>query len=249
LLQDGKKNVAIVYVDNSYGNGLKKVTAGIVTKGGAKVKTYAFAENETNFASIVDKVVATKPDAVAIISYDEAKKAIPAFKAKKFNGSNFYLVDGNLADYSKTSFASYLKGSKGTLPGKATAASFKNKLAAAYKAVENKDLTEFSYGAETYDAVILVALAAQAAGKASGEAIKSELTNVSLAGKGKSTVTSFAAGLAAIKAGKKVNFDGFSGPIEFDSNGDPTGAYIGIYKYDAKGKYNLVRTVAGNTVK
>jgi ABC-type branched-subunit amino acid transport system substrate-binding protein len=65
----------------------------------------------------------------------------------------------------------------------------------------------------------------------------------------KTTVTSFAAALKAIKAGKKVNYDGFSGPVEFDSNGDPTGAFIGIYKYDAAGKYNLVRTVAGNSTK
>ena len=249
ILQDGRKNVAIVYADNSYGNGLKGVTSGILTKGGATVTSYAFTENETNFASIVDKVVAAKPDAVALISYDEAKKAIPAFQAKGSDGSKFYLVDGNLSDYSKESFASYLNGSKGTLPGKATAESFKAKMNASYKKYTGKSLTDYSYGAETYDAVILAAIAAQAAGKATGEAIKGQLTAVSLAGSGKTTVTSFAAALKAIKAGKKVNYDGFSGPVEFDSNGDPTGAFIGIYKYDATGKYNLVRTVAGNSTK
>jgi branched-chain amino acid transport system substrate-binding protein len=249
MLQDGKKNVAIVYIDNSYGNGLKNVTASILTKGGATVNSYAFGENETNFASIVDKVMATKPDAVSLISYAEAKKAIPAFQAKGFDGGNFYLVDGNLADYSKDSFAAYLNGSKGTTPGKATSASFKAKLSAAYKQYTGKTLTEFSYGAETYDAVILAAIAAQASGKATGVSIKSQLTNVSLAGAGKTTVTNFAAALKAIKAGKKVNFDGFSGPVEFDSNGDPTGAYIGIYKYDTSGKSALVRTVSGSTVK
>jgi len=250
ILQDGRKNVAIVYADNSYGNGLKGVTSGILTKGGANVTTYAFPENETNFSSIVDKVVAAKPDAVALISYDESKKAIPAFQAKGFDGSKFYLVDGNLFDYSKEAFASYLNGSKGTTPGKDASASFKSRLAASYKKYTGKTLgNNFSYGAETYDAVVLTAIAAQAAGKATGEAIKSQLTNISLAGKGKTTVTSFSAALKAIKAGKKVNYDGFSGPIEFDENGDPTGAYIGIYKYDATGNFSLVRTVAGNSTK
>jgi branched-chain amino acid transport system substrate-binding protein len=95
----------------------------------------------------------------------------------------------------------------------------------------------------------LAALAAQAAGNTTGKAIKSKLTEVSKAGKGKVTVTSFKAGLKALKAGKKINYDGFSGPIEFDKNGDPTGAYIGIYKYGTDGTNSLVRTVAASSIK
>lgn len=251
ILQDGNKNVAVVYQDSSYGKGLKDVAVSVMTKGKATVKTFAFPENETNFASIVDLALASKPDAVLLISYDEAKKAIPALKAKAYNGGNLYLVDGNLADYSSESFAEYLNGAKGTLPGKAVSATFKRKLEAVYKAKTKKTLTELAYGPETYDAVILAALAAQAAGDASGPGIKSQITNISLAGAGKVKVTSFAAGLKALKAGKKIDYDGFSGPIEFDKNGDPTGAFIGIYRYSADGKYanNLIKVVAGNTVK
>jgi len=249
ILQDGNSNVAIIYQDTSYGVGLKDVTAGVLTKGKAKVTSYAFPENETNFASIVDKALATGPDAVVIVSYDESKKIIPALKAKNFKGSGIYLVDGNLVDYSAESYGTYLNGAKGTNPGKAISDNFKARLSAAYKKYEKKELKEFVYGAETYDAVILTALAAQAAGKATGPAVKSQLTNVSKAGKGKVTVTSFKAGLKAIKAGKKVNYDGFSGPIEFDANGDPTGAYIGIYSYGPTGSNTLVKVVAGNTVK
>jgi branched-chain amino acid transport system substrate-binding protein len=251
ILQDASKTVAIVYQDTSYGVGLKDVAASTLTAGKATVKTYAFPENETNFASIVDKALADDPDAVLLVSYDEAKKAVPAFKAKGYNGSNIYFVDGNLADYSKESFASYLNGAKGTLPGKALSSGFKAKLAAVYKAKTGKELTEYSYGAETYDAVLVAAIAAQVAKDASGPGIKKEITNVSLTGAGKTKVTTFKAALAAIKAGKKVNYDGVSGPVEFDKNGDPTGAYIGIYRYNSKGQYsdNLIKVVAGNTVK
>lgn len=251
ILQDAKKNVAIIYVDNSYGNGLKDVAKKSLVAGGAKVKTFAFPANETNFASIVDKALVAKPTAVLLVSYDESKKAIPALKAKKFTGKNIYFVDGNLADYSAESFAKYIAGAKGTLPGKSMNAAFKKRMAAKYKAVTGKELEELAYGAETYDAVILAALAAQAAGKATGAGIKSQITNISKAGAGKVTVTNFKDGLAALKAGKKINYDGYSGPIEFDKNGDPTGAFIGIYKFDAKGQYatNLVRVVAGSTVK
>ncbi len=98
---------------------------------------------------------------------------------------------------------------------------------------------------------MLAAIAAQAAKDASGPGIKKEITNISLKGAGKVTVSNFKAALAALKAGKKVNYDGVSGPVEFDKNGDPTGAYIGIYRFNSKGQYsdNLIKVVAGNTVK
>jgi len=247
ILQDGAQNVAVMYANNSYGTGLMNVAKSQLSAGGATVKTFSFPEAETNFDSIVSQVTASNPDAVLIISYDETKKALPALKAAGFPGGNIYLVDGNTIDYSKDSFASYLAGAQGTIPGGAITDAFKNRLKAKYaKLHPGKTLTDFTYAAESYDAIVLAALAAQAAGKATGPAIKSQLTNVSLAGKGKVTVTSFAAGLKAIKAGQKVNYDGYSGPIEFDKNGDPTGAFIGIYRYDTKGLNHLTKTVAGN---
>jgi branched-chain amino acid transport system substrate-binding protein len=247
ILQDGAQNVAVMYANNSYGTGLMNVAKTQLSAGGATVKTFSFPEAETNFDSIVSQVTASNPDAVLIISYDETKKALPALKAAGFPGGNIYLVDGNTIDYSKDSFASYLAGAQGTIPGGAITDAFKNRLKAKYaKLHPGKTLTDFTYAAESYDAIVLAALAAQAAGKATGPAIKSQLTNVSLAGKGKVTVTSFAAGLKAIKAGQKVNYDGYSGPIEFDKNGDPTGAFIGIYRYDTKGLNHLTKTVAGN---
>ena len=250
ILQDGAQNVVILYANNSYGTGLEAVAKTQLSAAGASVKAFSFPEGETNFGSVVAKVTAAKPDAVLIISYDEAKKAIPALKSAKYPGNQIYLVDGNTVDFSKTSFGKYVRGAQGTIPGAKTTAAFGKRLADEYaKLHPGKVLSDFTYGPESYDAVVLAALAAEAAGTATGAAIKSELTNVSLTGKGKTTVTSFAAGQKAIAAGKKVNYDGFSGPIEFDKNGDPTGAFIGIYKYNANGKNILVRTVAGNSVK
>lgn len=247
MLQDGKKNVAVLYKDDTYGNGLNDNLVKNLKAGGAKVYAQSFKPGETSFSSYVTKALAKKPDAIAIISYDEATKAIPMLKTKKFAGSNIYLVDGNANDYSKDSFGPYLKGAKGTYPGKELTAAFKAKLDAAYLKHENKKLDQYIYPDSIYDAVILAALAAEAAGDASGASIKSKLTDISKAGAGKTTVKTFAAGVAALKAGKKINYDGVTGGIEFDKYGDPTGAYIGIYKYDSKGSKTLVRMVQGST--
>jgi branched-chain amino acid transport system substrate-binding protein len=247
ILQDGAQNVAILYANNSYGTGLEAVAKSTLTKAGAAVKEFSFTENETNFGSTASDIVAGNFDAVLIISYDETKKALPALKAAGYPGGNVYLVDGNTIDYSKESFASYLAGAQGTIPGADAPAAFKERLKAKYAKLHNGAvLKDFTYAAESYDAVNLLALAAQASGKATGPGIKSQITNISLAGAGKVNVTSFAAGLKALKAGKKINYDGFSGPVEFDENGDPTGAFIGIYRYTTKGVNVLTKTVAGN---
>ncbi|MEY4000347.1 MAG: hypothetical protein RLZZ626_702 [Actinomycetota bacterium] len=246
---DGNRKVAVIYQDSSYGNGLEtKAVQVLKSKGVTVTGTYKFAEGESNFSTIVASALSKGPQAVLLISYDESKKAIPALQAKKFAGSKIYLVDGNLADYSDQSFASYIKGAKGTLPGKATDSKFKAALAKSYAAHNNgAKLTEFAYGAEAYDATILIALAATE-GSNYGPAIQSHMIDVSTGG---TKVTTFKAGAALLKKGKNIDYEGQSGPVEFDKVGDPTGAYIGIYQYDNKGVYatHLLKVVAGNTVK
>lgn len=249
ILQDGADKVAVLFQDTSYGVGLNAQIKAVLEKGKATVESISFPENETSVASYVDKALAGKPDAIVIVSYNESKKIIPALQAKGFSGGNLYLVDGNAVDYSKEAYAEYLNGAKASIPGKALGNAFKAKLSAAYKKATGKVLTDFTYGESLYDAVIIGALAAVAAKDASGPGIKSQLTEISKAGPGKVTVTSFAAGVKALKAGKKINYDGQTGAIEFDKNGDPTGAYIGIHRYSAAGTFKLVKTVLGSSVK
>lgn len=249
ILQDGASSVAVLFQDTAYGVGLNAQLKAVLEKGKATVTSISFPENETSVSSYVDKALAGKPDAVVLVTYDESKKLLPALQAKGFSGGNVYLVDGNAVDYSKESYATYLNGAKASIPGKALDDAFKAKLVAAYKKYTSKTLTDFTYGESLYDAVIIGALAAVAAKDASGVGIKSQLTEISKAGAGKVTVSTFAAGVKALKAGKKINYDGKTGAIEFDKNGDPTGAYIGIYRYSAAGTFKLVKTVLGSSVK
>ena len=247
VVADGNENVGIIYQQTSYGEGLEaKAKATIEAAGATVVSSLPFPEAETNFDSIVDETIAAGADSVLVISYDEIKKIVPALQKKKFDGSKIYLVDGNLANFADQDWKAYLNGAKGTLPGGKLDEAFKQRAADLYKEKYNEELKETAYLAETYDAVILLALAAEAAGSDAGEAIQSQMTAVSTGG---TKVTDFAAGLAVIKDGGDVDYDGFSGPIEFDENGDPTGASIGIYQYGKEGTSTLLEVVAGNSVK
>ena len=51
---------------------------------------------------------------------------------------------------------------------------------------------------------------------------------------------------ARLEAGEDIDYDGVSGKIEFDGNGDPTSASIGIYEYGDDNTSTPVDFIEGN---
>ena len=236
IADDGVSTLGLIVLNDAYGNGLADtVTKTFESAGGKVVAKSLFNEGETNFASQISEVTAQKPDAIALITFDQAKVIVPALVGGGFDGSKLYFVDGNLSDYSANFAAGLVKGSKGTLPGLdvATLGDFTKRLLEV-----DPSLKDFSYAAESYDAVVLIALAAYAANDVSGQSIADYLRQVSGGtGSGTKVKQDFAAGAADLAKGTQVDYDGFSGPVTFDVHGDPTEATIGIYQYGADNKY------------
>jgi ABC-type branched-subunit amino acid transport system substrate-binding protein len=145
------------------------------------------------------------------------------------SGVPLYLVDGNVGSGPLGELPpGTLDGVKGTLPGAQSSAEFKD----AMNKVDPKLVKiGYSYGPESYDAVVLAALAAQQAESDAGNAMAAEMQDVSAGGE---KCTSFADCDKLISDGKDIDYDGVSGPVEFDDFGDPTQASIGVYQYDAK---------------
>jgi len=235
IAEDGNSTLGLIVLNDSYGTGLAEYTTeAFEAAGGEVVASASFNEGDANFSAQIAEVTAANPDAIALITFDQAKVITPDLVASGFPGDKLYFVDGNLADYSKDFAAGLIEGSKGTLPGldTATLGDFTDRLLEVDPA-----LTDFSYAAESYDAVILIALAAYAANDVSGESIAKYLQQVS-GGTGDGTVvTTFAEGAALLAEGKQIDYDGYSGPITFDENGDPTDATIGIYQFGGDNTY------------
>lgn len=150
---------------------------------------------------------------------------------------SWYFVDGNTADYSADFEEGTLEGVRATYPGSELGDEFRERLLGV-----NPDLADFTYGAESYDAVVVAALAAIAAGNDSGTAIASELQNVSAEGE---KCTDFAACAELLAAGTDIDYDGVSGPIDFSSTGSPTSASIGIFQYGADNTYTPQEFITG----
>jgi branched-chain amino acid transport system substrate-binding protein len=224
---DGNEKVGFLTIQDPYGTGLyENAKISVEAAGGSVVANEEFAPGTKNFSAQVDKVLAASPDAIAVISFDEAKSILPELvKVKGFDPSKLYLVDGNTGNYGEAFTDFSIEGAQGTIPGVVATDETKAKWAGV-----NPDLKDFAYAAESYDAVILIALAAIAGGAADGATIKANLKAVSEGGE---KVTDFATAAQMLKDGKDIDYDGLSGPITFDDNGDPTEAYVGIYKYGA----------------
>ena len=166
---------------------------------------------------------------------------LPELFAAGVPADKLYFVDGNLSNFGSNGIdvGGSLEGAKGTLPGLSidTITDFTDSLQTFWTDEGNEELTEFSYAAESYDAVILLALAALAAGSTDGAAIADKLQEVS-GGSGDGTAcTSFAECAEIINGGGVADYNGISGPITFDDVGDPTEASIGIYEYTADNDY------------
>ncbi|MBG6213089.1 MAG: ABC transporter substrate-binding protein [Cryobacterium sp.] len=238
IADDGVSTLGLIVLNDSYGTGLAKVlTETFESSGGKVVATSLFNEGDSNFAAQISEVTAQNPDAIALITFDQSKIIVPALVGSGYPGGKLYFVDGNLKDYKADFAAGLITGSKGTLPGLdvGTLGNFTERLLKI-----DPTLTDYSYAAESYDAVILIALAAYAANDTSGQSIADYLRQVS-GGTGDGTkVTDFKSGAEALAKGEQINYDGFSGPITFDKNGDPTEATIGIYEYKADNTYTRI---------
>ncbi|BDZ55557.1 ABC transporter substrate-binding protein [Agromyces marinus] len=238
IAADGKATLGMIVLNDAYGTGLAQFTREAYEAAGGEVVAEAlFNEGDSSFDAQISEVTAQNPDAIALITFDQAKIITPALVGSGYPGDQLYFVDGNLADYSADFAPGLVAGSKGTLPGLdvGTLGDFTDRLLEVDPA-----LTDYSYAAESYDAVVLVALAAFAANSVAGEDIAAYLQQVSGGSGDGDKVDSFAAGAELLVDGTQIDYDGPSGPVTFDENGDPTEATIGIFQYVDDNTYERI---------
>lgn len=241
LIQDGKQNVAILARQDSYGETLaEQVGEGLEAAGSTVAATVFYGENAQSYDSQVADIAASDPDAVLLIAFEETTTIIPQLVSAGVGPQDVdtYFVDGNTADYSETLDAGLLEGVKGTIPGADSSQDFKDRLLEI-----DPDLDSFAYAAESYDAVIVSALAAVAADSDAGSDIAEEIVNVTRDGE---KCTTFAECKELLEAGEDIDYDGVSGPIELGETGSPTAASIGIYEYDGNNQIEAVDFIDGN---
>lgn len=244
LIEDGRQNVAILARQDAYGETLASEIKKNLEAAGSKVAASVLYSEKTGPGdSQITEIADSGADALVLVAFEETTTIVPKLIQAGTGPQDTptYFVDGNTANYDKDATASLpagtLEGTKGTIPGADAGDEFKDRL----KEID-PDLSDFSYSAESYDAVIVSALAAIVAKDDSGEAIAKEIPGVTKDGE---KCTTFADCVKLLDEGKDIDYDGVSGPIELGETGSPTAASIGIYEYDADNKISPVDYIAG----
>jgi branched-chain amino acid transport system substrate-binding protein len=97
----------------------------------------------------------------------------------------------------------------------------------------------------TYDGMVLLGLAIALAESTDGDAIVDALEKL---GDGEGTeVTSFQAGIDAIEAGEEIEYNGASGPLDFDEHHNVSGAFAAVQLND-KGEFDKVQDITPEQV-
>ncbi len=200
-----------------------------------------YAADAQNFTAEVNKVAASKPDSIVLVSFNETTKIIPQLIAKGVGPQDvkIYFVDGNLSNEEYIDDGFDLTGVKGTVPGSATP---DEEFEAMLKEEPAMTGDTLSYGPESYDAVIISALAAIAAGDDSGEAVGANIVDVTREGT-KCTTFEECAGL--LEDGEDIDYDGKSGPTDMTDSGSLIAGSYSINEYGKGNTYEEIDNVSG----
>ncbi|MES2169103.1 MAG: ABC transporter substrate-binding protein [Actinomycetota bacterium] len=236
----GGKRLATLVLDDDYGTGIEKTMSAAFTKaGGQVVAKEEFPATQTDFSKQVADVVKAKPDAVAVVTQGQATTIVPALIAAGIPATSLYLAGSDLLQYGPAMRAT-LTGTTGVAPGPVLDSFFQKKILAI-----DPTLTGFAYAPESYDAVVLLALGALSARSTDGAKIAAKLRAVSGGTGHGEKATDFASAAQIILAGDAVDYDGYSGGIAFDANGDPAGAEFGVFVYGAGNQFTRTKSVVG----
>jgi neutral amino acid transport system substrate-binding protein len=251
IVANGAKNVGVLVFNDSYGTNLRDSIQKAVESSGGKIVYGAtgagqeFPATETTFGSEVSAVLATKPDAIVVDAFDQTAQILPALASAGWNLKNTYLVDGNLNDYTSTAGIPDMSGAQGSTQGVNPSPTFKSTLVKWYAKNENgAKLDYFGYAAESYDAVMIMALAADQAKSSASPSVQAQILPVT-GSAGGTVCKTYTACVALIKKGTKIHYEGPSGIGPLNAGHDPSTGYISIYQYVGKAPSKFLSSVKG----
>ncbi|MCL7475138.1 MAG: ABC transporter substrate-binding protein [Methanosarcinales archaeon] len=229
-IEENYTTASTLVLNNAYGVGFEKVFVEEFEKMGGKVlDRVKYDPQATLFNSEIENAIQNKPDVIILISYPETGSLIlkAAYEKGAMDNTEWLLSEGlkdeGLAEsVGKDTQGKYIiAGFKGTAPDPTVTGPAYETFNDAYMAKYGTVTTTFT--ANTYDAAAVIALAVEKAGSTDGTAIRDNIR--AIANPPGVEVTDIGEGLRLIREGTEINYQGASGDVNFDENGDITTAY------------------------
>jgi branched-chain amino acid transport system substrate-binding protein len=240
MAEGGVQRVSILAMNDPYGTGLANNTVADLEAAGIpsdQIQKIIYDPNAQSFNAEVDQVKNFNPDGIAVIGFEESAKILTRMNEVKIGPKDklVFGVDGNMGNALGESVgAGILEGMKGTTPLTKVGPEFEGRL----KAVD-PGLIDFNYAGESYDAVVISALAAEFAKSTNGKSIAANINAVT---EGGTKCTTYQQCLPLAQAGTDLDYDGITGELAFVTAGEPSVGSYGVLEFDGNNK--LVTPVA-----
>ena len=221
----GYNTASALYINNAYGEGLaEQFKTTFEAEGGTVLELVPHEGVQPTYASELTKATAGNPDVLVAISYPISAETYLREALEGDYISTFLFVDGTKApEMNETVGWDKLEGTYGTAPGVVVTAEGQAAFREAYASAFAVELPPLPYIDTTYDAVVLIALAAEKAGTTTDSAaIRDALRDVAnspgeIVGPG---VDGIKRALELIRQGEDINYEGAGGSQDFNDNGD-----------------------------
>jgi branched-chain amino acid transport system substrate-binding protein len=234
VLAQGNETASVLFRQESYGQGLAdSFQENFEGSGGTIDEFIPYAIDVESFDAEVDTLAAAGSDAIIVIGFAESATILTTMHERGIgptSETNVWGVDGNTGVAGEMADATILEGMRFTTPSVdlSTITDFIDRLVERIGPDE-----ETAYGAETYDAIVITALAAELAGTDDPSAISAEINGVTKDGE---QCTTFEACKEIIAAGGDPDYDGLGGPYEFVDAGEPNAASFQVQTFGAEGR-------------
>jgi ABC-type branched-subunit amino acid transport system substrate-binding protein len=240
------KTINIGARNDAYGTGL----AGFFekawkAKGGKIGQKVIYDPKQPSYNSEAQKIASGNPDGWVIVDFPETyQKVGPALvRTGKWDPKKTFITDGLASSSLPTKVgAAATEGLRGSAPGTPQKGATQRAFGKLFTSSAPKNVQRQTFDAQNFDAVVLCYLAAVSAGKADGAAMKDKLKDVSGPPGTKYTWQQLPQAIKALEAGKDIDYEGASGAINLDSNGDPTQGVYDILQFQ-NGKLTPIRQV------
>jgi branched-chain amino acid transport system substrate-binding protein len=218
--EKGLSEVGVLYVNNDYGQGLADA---FVEAFEGNVKTpIAFEQGQASYRGELQRAKGINTQALVVIGYPESGSVILRQALEGGFFTRFVFTDGMKApEIIERIGAQYLNGAFGTVPQSADTEGlrvFREAYTAEYGEMPGKP-----YYDTAYDAAFVLALAAQKAGSNDSGAIRDNLRDVATPPGETILPGQWEKAVKLLADGQDINYEGASGSVDFDENGDVPG--------------------------
>lgn len=218
--------LAVLYVNNDYGEGLANSFADAFKKAGGEVTgSLPYEMGKASYRGELQQLSKGGPQGLVLIGYPENGVTIlrQALEGGFFN--KFVFTDGMKApEVISAVGAKYLNGSIGTVPQARTDTDAYKRFESAYRE-KYGELPPKPFIDTAYDGTMVLAMAIEKAGKTTGTAVRNALREVANPPGESILPGEWAKAKRLIDDGQAVNYTGASGSINFDEDGDVSGTF------------------------